>query len=413
MLKYFLVLFALLVAALWYSSAATAQVPAWQNVSPPGVSVDFNNPPNNYGFQSIAVDPTHPGTVYVGTNYQGIRKSIDYGNTWVRIDQPFQGPCGNNGFNEGRNWAMAVDQQGSVYSVNGYGCTAGLFKSVNGGVNWSQILPFPGPIIDVNRLAVDPYLPGHLLVSAHSNHNCPDVCDTPVGESFNYGLTWQYTAPIPGSGWGQWVFFLNNSSTWLVEAQDHGYFRTTNSGASWTKVSNFAPTHGNAELIKVGAAWYSGANDGVLRSTDDGQTWSLVWNDGTADGIYTVAADPTGRLYTRSSNTGNPTTGPLPMKTSADGLTWTNYSSQLFNNGPMSCDKDAQYIYCSLWLAGVWRLPISGSPPPTAVPATATVVPPSATATPVLPTPTPVAVPCYEAYFQGNVLKQGNARPCP
>src|SRR5690242_12458589 len=54
----------------------------WQNISPPGVSTDFNNPPNNYGFSTLAVDPATPTTLYTGTNYQGLYKSINGGSSW-------------------------------------------------------------------------------------------------------------------------------------------------------------------------------------------------------------------------------------------------------------------------------------------------------------------------------------------
>jgi hypothetical protein len=91
----------------------------------------------------VAVDPAHPGTVYLGTSEadftgEGIWKSTNYGNTFTRVDQPFNGPCGSETLAH-LNLALAVDDIGYVYTTNNYGCLQTIFRSTDGGVHWTPV----------------------------------------------------------------------------------------------------------------------------------------------------------------------------------------------------------------------------------------------------------------------------------
>jgi hypothetical protein len=142
-----------------------------------------------------------------------------------------------------------------------------------------------------------------------------------------------------------------------------------------------------------------------------------------------IAADATGRLYTHSSWPFQGFGGGA-FKTSVDGVTWTNESTQTFSNGPAQMASDGQYVYAAMWNLGVWRLPVgtTGTPTPSATAINATFTPtPSPTATPTR-TPTQTAIPatstptatstttapvCREAYYKDGVLTQGPVRVCP
>lgn len=397
----------LLFGAIATASTAQTPPPIWEDVTP--------SMPTGTAPLMVAADPAHPGTVYFGTggaNFQGagIWKSTNYGSpgSWARVDVAFAGPCGNVQMN-GLNWALAVDDIGYVYTTNGYGCAQGLFRSTDGGVHWAP-MNIGGTDPDIGHIAIDPYLPGHILASFHSDHTCE--CAHASIESFDRGVTWHPVTAVAG-GHNNWIHFLNNSTTWIQSSDGAGIYRTTNSGATWTLVSNVLPMHGNQEILHVGSAFYLGSAQGVLRSLDNGASWQLVMPTGNSDGLYAVGIDAAGRMYTRSSNTGPTFTG--PMRTSTDGTTWTNYNSQTWQSGPSTFASDAQYVYTVMWTGQLLRLPQPGGPPPatpTPVPATAT-VPPASTPTPVPPTPTPSAVLCYEAYYLGNVLTKGPARACP
>jgi hypothetical protein len=284
-------------------------------------------------------------------------KSTNYGATFVRVDLPFAGPCGVKQF-DGINWSLVVDDIGYVYTTNGYGCVQGIFRSTDGGFNWTNVIAeLQGiPSGDIGHITVDPYLPGHMLASFHSDHTCE--CGGPDIESFDRGTTWRVRNRISGAGHNNWVHFLGDSNTW-VQGAPVGEWRTTDAGLTWTKVNANEPTHAGQEILRVGNTYYLGSDAGVLRSTDNGASWTLV-PDNSADGIVAVGTDGNGRLFTRTANAGSATTGPLPMLTSTNGTTWTPYNSQTFTNGPKTFSRDSQYLYASMMEGGVWRLPIAG-----------------------------------------------------
>lgn len=380
-----LVLALLLVAAVVTSSArppgARAQSPAWQNITPASpCAFDF-------GCLSIATDPTHLGTVYLGTE-QGIWKSVNQGANWARADQPWGTDfCGSRGF-DGRVWSLSVASNGDVYANNGYGCTQGALRSTDGGVHWTPLDAMNtanGP--DINHVDVDPANPAHLIVSYHSG-------SAGVNESSDFGASWTFH---PGSGSASWAFFVT-STTWINTTSTAGVWRTTNSGASWVQVSPYNAMHGNAQMYKASdGSLYLTADRAILRSADQGATWAVVLANSALDGFEGIIGDGT-YVYTRTANTGVANTGPLPFRRAleSDPTVWSDFG-QALANGPMSMTSDGQYIYSSNWNAGVWRLPIGGAVSPTPSPlATASPLPTpiaTSTATTVVPTSTPLVSP--------------------
>ncbi len=96
-------------------------VGTWQNITPPTLDIAewcalYNgtcpSPATSANGQIgtatgptlFVLDPSHPGTVYLGTSSLGIWKSTDCGSTWVHIN------TGQNGavLDAGRNWTMVV-----------------------------------------------------------------------------------------------------------------------------------------------------------------------------------------------------------------------------------------------------------------------------------------------------------------
>ncbi len=121
--------------------AGSAEAGAWEDITPPQVSLDVDaatGAGRNYGTNSFVIDPNDTATVYLGTSAQGIYKTTDCGGTWTHID------TGRNGkvMDDGRQWAMLIDptDPSVLYANSGYGPANGIFKSTNGGVDWDQIL---------------------------------------------------------------------------------------------------------------------------------------------------------------------------------------------------------------------------------------------------------------------------------
>lgn len=291
------------------TGAAAAPLPRWVNISPPQVSLDANQPPSNFGFQNIAVDPIFTETVYVGTCYQGLWKSKNGGQTWFKVNTGVNGDQLN-----ARLWSIALDRFSpqTIYVANGYGGSQGVWKSTDGGVDWQQMLAPTSPVAqqtggDVSEIATDPYRSGHVLVAFHGPWGGGA---SGILESRDGGSTWIIHQPL--SGWGgdnRWIAFLGNSATWLLGTQNAGFWRTADAGKTWTKVTDVVRQDGGGGIYRArNGVWYVAALQTLLRSTDDGRSWSRVGPQ-VNGGYYAVIGDGN-LIYTHAANTGASATGP-------------------------------------------------------------------------------------------------------
>ncbi len=332
----------------------------WRNISPPIDLTLFGR--DQFGFQTIGLSAANPNVLYVGTCYEGIWKSTNQGATWSRAS------TGINGANlsTGRNWTIAVDPTNAnvVYTVAGYGNGQGLWKSTNGGVDWMQMLPDSVMRVttgDIYNVSIDPADHNHLLLGSHSGWNGTE--DAGVFESKDAGVTWILHAPRIAWGKGHYLFFIT-PTIWLNGTHDAGFWRTTDAGVTWSRVSALNIQHGAGQMYRTAAGvLYAGASNTLLRSTNNGATWTAV-GPRSQDGFFGIIGDGT-YLYAQRANTGLATTGMQSYYVSreTDGITWTphNNGTQRFANGPMNMVYDAtnRIIYSSNWLAGVWKLNVA------------------------------------------------------
>jgi photosystem II stability/assembly factor-like uncharacterized protein len=221
----------------------------------------------------------------------------------------------------------------------------------------------------VYEVAVNPADFSHVLLSFHSPFEWSDRSG--ILESKDAGITWirHYPLPMTGAGWTVWFLKKKGSwdgSTWLVGTQYDGYWRTADAGITWTPVSDVLMQHGGVSTFysKTGVL-YVGALSQVLRSTDDGVTFTKVCPS-VGDGYYAIVGDGN-YLYTQSGNTGYATVGTKKYYVSPenDGVNWTIYNDQTFLDGPyrMTFDAVNRIIYSSNWNGGVWALKVLGNVP--------------------------------------------------
>jgi hypothetical protein len=346
------------------SSTARRWAPGvWASIAPPGVSTNFNNPANNYGFNSMVLDPTDPRVLFVGTNYQGLWKSTNQGATWKKINTG----AGGSLLDQGRLWTLAIDpfNHRTLWTTSGYG-TGGPLKSTDGGVSWS-LLPAGAPTQynDVYSIELDPYAPGHVLMAWHSPWST-DSTNSGVSESHDGGSTWINHPPPPGSNWraGNAAWFLNNSHTWLLGSQNGGIWRTTDSGAHWAKVRNENITHGGINaLVRDPAGGYlylaTGVKIGI--SKDNGLTW--IDSPGLSYNYYeTVVSDGTNIYTAPSYPVPQYVDGPWYYMPIAGGTSWKPYNTQhtcakgICNGIVMGASDTVHHTaYAVNFLGGVWK----------------------------------------------------------
>lgn len=247
---------------------------------------------------AIAASPSAPLTVYAATPI-GVFKSADGGTTWARTASA--GLAGNT-------FVLTVDAASSTTLYAG--TDQGLFVSTNGGANWQAASVRNGNTLFA--LASDPSQAGAVYASFLA----------PVGifRTTDSGQTWtqltiapfQLQTPVDAFAFGPGGTIVAASSQGLLISPDGG--NTWNAGASLNVVNTqaLAISPANANLV------FALNPSGLQRSTDGGQTFSLVISSLVAGGR--VAVDPR-----------NPSTvyavGPNQLYKSTDtGQTWTQLS---------------------------------------------------------------------------------------
>ncbi len=346
----------------------------WTNVTPSGVDLTDTLSCGNYGTQSAQVDPLHPSNVYTEFMCQGIWKSTDYGATWT-------GPI-----NTGANGATVSDCAGGITVAPGTGggvptlyesCIRGsgfgFWKSVDGGVNWTNyfVAPSGSSRQDYYPPVVDPYDSNHLLMAGHEQDY--------LVESVDGGQTWANVSIASGmleNGGTGAIFFINTGNasttrgTWLWMAQQsggiYGTWRTANNGGTWTKVDNNEHPHGASQIYQPdnnGVVYMAGAYStlgwGVLRSSDYGQTWTHVGGTGnetvvfgTSKNVYSMFGFPVGPGGSSNPSlevAAQPGTGTWTAPGTPAGLTQGSGQMVVVNDGTHNI------IVGGMWNSGVWR----------------------------------------------------------
>lgn len=353
---------------------------SWTNVTPAGINLDkdFGGANQNFGTQTVVADPVANAVLYAVADDQGLWKSTDYGTTWAQV---YTGVA---------NYVVEIEQLTTrnpgvtpkLWVPGGYGI--GVKRSTDGGSSFTaatvgntEVLADSGDSgfsNDVYSIASDPTNSLHLLCTFHGFRG--------VSESTDSGATWSTitTPAAASSGVSLYVWFIppspteisggaTLSTTWLIQSQwdsGQGTWRTTNSGASWTKVSSVQHYHGSGQIVTLagGHVFLPGVNGatsvtGVYYSSDYGVTFSATpVNDGSAEnGCYATpnyiyadwgAANQAGQAEN------------IQRASMAAKTTWASYGSASGRSigsgrGAFITDGVKNAIVTANWNAGLWR----------------------------------------------------------
>src|ERR1035437_5893341 len=212
---------------------------------------------------TMAVDPTIPSNVYVGTS-QGVFKSSDRGTTWSPFNTGlsstavqgvrglfFDGGTLYSGAGDGlyklsagaSSWtsttlgadvrSIAIAAPHTIYTASVAASTG--YRSTDGGATWT---PINDPYGNLSTIAVDPSTSPATLYGVDN-----DGTDVGLGlwASTDGGNTWN---PLPdpglsGQGYPDAEFHLDTAtspSTLYVRDSGNGIFKSTNGGDNWTSV---------------------------------------------------------------------------------------------------------------------------------------------------------------------------------
>jgi photosystem II stability/assembly factor-like uncharacterized protein len=243
---------------------------------------------------SLAFDPARPGTVYAGTTFE-LWVSRDDGRTWqislTSTDAAF-----------GADIQVAADpvRHRALALWVTFEDQLQLLASTNGGASWQGVaapFSFPPPPssaaeLSAWQLAVDPLRPGALFI-AYQFVQDPDAPADPslpaarVYRSTDGGHVWHVDGP------GGFPLSVGPSHTVYAGSQ-----RSPDGGNTWKPIG--APPDAVLTLAagtSPATVYAGGANAGVLRSADAGQTWQVASTHLRATAVTALAVDPTNSAH--------------------------------------------------------------------------------------------------------------------
>ncbi len=226
-------------------------------------------------FTSLVVDPNQSQTILAGSYVSGVYKTYDQGNTWYRQ---------NSGLGNLKIQSLAYHPSNSsiVYAGTYEG---GLYKSINGGTSWSAS---NGGVLGnhvVYDIEIDPNNPNVIYVATRINVGAGDYNNLRgyLYKSTNAGASW--TLLITGDAFSTLDYFYDidvnplNSSELYLTAHSHGFYKSTDGGASFNPINNgvsdlsarsFALDTAYPGLV-YGAVWHDAA---AYRTWNSGYSWS-------------------------------------------------------------------------------------------------------------------------------------------
>ena len=368
---------------------------------------------DSVGAVDVVVDPSNPTKViaamwerqrredyikYGGRN-SGIYISTNSGANWAQ-------PGGGFPMNDVNLGRISLDISKSnpqvIYALTAgtSGTSRGLYKTSNGGTNWSQINASAAPSSNYawfNRICkVSPANPDkvfagglemylslnggttlsvvttshvdqHAVAFAPSN---PDYIvignDGGIDYSINGGASWQFSTTLPVTQFYAGEIDYNNPNTILGGTQDNGTIRTTGSANNWNEIYGGDGFYCLVDYINPQNVYASSQSGGLGRSVDGGQSFS----SGTTglDLTYTNWMTP----YVMDKN--NPQVlycGTYKIHKTTNGMqSWTAISPDLANRhvanlGTITtvdvAKSNPEVIYCGTDDANVWVTTNSGT----------------------------------------------------
>ncbi|MQF68803.1 hypothetical protein FIM12_00495 [SAR202 cluster bacterium AD-804-J14_MRT_500m] len=243
-----------------------------------------NGLPDNPSVQSLAVHPTEPNVIYVGT-HNGPYRSQDTGDTWERLGFPGSGIS---------VWSFLFYPGDTNKMLLGT-APAGVYKSEDGGDNWKRTPMTPGPdTCDIGfdsrliGLAVDPWEQQTIYAAVEVGGVRRSHDGGESWESINKGL-----APNEDTLDLHGVQSPPGQKDMVVISTRQGLFSSNDKGNNWdfidisdvspigyTRNLVLDPNDINTLYVSLGKAARS-HHGGLIRSKDLGQTWCRI-DDGIA-----------------------------------------------------------------------------------------------------------------------------------
>lgn len=291
---------------------ATASGNLWKTVNA-GITFEAVADTLPYALGYVAIDPNNPHVVWVGTgenNHQralgygdGVYKSTDGGETWTNMGLRESRQIGGILIDPRNSDVVYVAAEGSAWGPGG---ERGCYKTTDGGKTWEKVLDI-SEHTGVNNIVFDPRNPDVIYATSEQRRRRPygkigGGPESAVYKTTDAGATWnKIMKGLPSvdiGGMGIDVSPVNPDIVYLIveAAEDKGgFYRSTNRGASWEKMSDYNSSgqYYNeiyCDPVDVDKVY---STETRTRVTEDaGKTWHVLGNNERHVDDHALWVDP-------------------------------------------------------------------------------------------------------------------------
>lgn len=259
----------------------------WKNVGP-----------RNIGGRvfALALNPKNPSTVYAGAADGGVWRSYDGSLSWESVSEDFptlaMGSLVVNPIDTNIVYAGTGDASFGGRSFDG----AGMFKSTNGGTTWTKVgdgtLPEFGRVSD---MAINPASPDVLYAAIPDGVSTVDQMGIwrtrDGGSTWSNVLTGRMTDVVIDPQNPSVLYTVSSKMFGSASAQRYGMFKTTDGGDTWFKLdigvvdslmgrTAIGICAGNPNVLYIGVSEITGGETtpllGVFKTTNAGASWTKL-----------------------------------------------------------------------------------------------------------------------------------------
>jgi len=232
----------------------------------------------------VALHPTNPNIIWVGSAAGGVWKSTNGGSTWsTNTDNLLSAlSIGVSAIavdpNNPNTLYIATGDKGKGAGYFHFPYSAGMYKSTDGGSTWNPTGSFPGigTYYLINDVIVHP-VQGNIVMAA---------TDKGLYRSADGGATWTKSTANNEEFWD--IKFRPGTPQVVYAASSNGFYRSTNDGASWNKIGSvgnsariqMAVTPANPNLVAMVSSRVDGSFGGFFVSTNSGSDWVTRYGPG-------------------------------------------------------------------------------------------------------------------------------------
>jgi len=243
--------------ATWFVAAASGGV--WKTVNAGTTWQPIFDDYGTYSIGCLALDPSNPSVVWVGTgenNSQrsvgwgdGVYKSLDGGESFINVGLERSEHIGKIVIDPTNTDVVWVAAQGPLWAPGG---DRGLYRTEDGGASWERVL-FISDDTGVSDVLLDPRDPDTIYAASYQRrrHQCCIVAGGPessIFKSIDGGATWrELETGLPETDRGRIGLAISPQNPDVLYAtipavgEDGGFFRSSDRGETWAKVNDYVP----------------------------------------------------------------------------------------------------------------------------------------------------------------------------